>query len=34
MNVDVDDIYINFDMSKVDRANRRVIDFVFGKGDQ
>ena len=28
----VTDIYIDFDMKKVDAANRKVLDYVFGKG--
>ena len=27
----VTDIYINFDMKKVDDANRKVIDYVIGR---
>ena len=27
----VTDIYIDFDKKKVDEANRKVLDFVFGK---
>lgn len=32
--VAVTDIYIDFDMKKVDEANRRIIDFIQGQGGQ